>query len=257
MSAPDLRLGRYQDVLADVEVDCVVTDPPFGARTHAAWREGERYMCRPGDKTRGSVARPSKGREPVSYEAWTSEDVSALVSSWAPRTRGWMVALTSHDLAPAWQDAYEASGLYSFAPLPCVTSGGSIRLAGDGPSSWTVWAMVARPRRLPFSKWGTLPGAYVSTVGRDERVSNGGGGRSKPLDLMRALVRDYSRPGDLICDPCAGYGTTGVAALGMGRRFVGAECDPAAHAEGMARLSRVQPVDLFDTSRGAKSGVLL
>src|SRR5436305_1754988 len=35
------------------------------------------------------------------------------------------------------------------------------------------------------------------------------------------------RPGDLVLDPFAGAGTTGVAALGMGRRFVGIELSPA------------------------------
>ncbi len=48
----------------------------------------------------------------------------------------------------------------------------------------------------------------------------------KPLWLMRSLVRDYSRPGDLICDPCAGGGTTLLAAATEGRRAVGAEMDP-------------------------------
>jgi len=34
----------------------------------------------------------------------------------------------------------------------------------------------------------------------------------KPMWLMRALVRDYSRPGNLVCDPCAGGATTLIAA---------------------------------------------
>ena len=52
----------------------------------------------------------------------------------------------------------------------------------------------------------------------------------KPLWLMRALVRDYSRPGDIVCDPCAGAGTTLLAAKLEGRRYVGGDID-AAHAE--------------------------
>jgi len=33
----DLRLGRYQDALADVpEVDAVIVDAPYSARTHGA-----------------------------------------------------------------------------------------------------------------------------------------------------------------------------------------------------------------------------
>jgi len=234
MSA-DLRLGRWQDVMSDVEVDATITDPPFGAKTHSAWRSG------------GAADKLKRGA--IKYACWTPKDVEAFVAHWSPRTRGWMVALTSHDLWREWQRAYEANGRYAFAPIPCVTIGGSIRLSGDGPSSWSVYAMVARPRTREMQAWGTLPGAYVMPGGMNVHRHLGGGGRGKSPDLMRALVRDYSRPGDLVADQCAGLGTTGLVALSMGRRFVGAECDQAVHADGLARLSRVQPVDLFDPGR--------
>lgn len=253
-----LHLGKWESVLADVEVDAVICDPPFGARTHAAWREGPRTAGRPGDRTRGGAGYMAAAldRTPITYESWTAEHVHEFVKSWHSRTRGWMVALTSHDLAPAWQDAYEEVGRYSFAPLPCVTWGGSVRLAGDGPSSWTVWAMVARPRTETMHKWGTLPGAYQVTTSIDDRRANSGGGRGKPLDLMRALVTDYSRPGDLVCDPVAGYGSTLAAALQKGRRAIGAEVDPAVHAEALRRLARVQTVDLFAEPKRRQAGLL-
>jgi DNA modification methylase len=41
---------------------------------------------------------------------------------------------------------------------------------------------------------------------------------------MATLIRKHSRPGDLVVDPFAGSGTTGVAALREGRRFAG--CEP-------------------------------
>jgi tRNA G10 N-methylase Trm11 len=49
---------------------------------------------------------------------------------------------------------------------------------------------------------------------------------------MRALVRDYSRPGDLVCDPCCGAGTTLRAAIEEGRRAIGGDIDAGrlAHA---------------------------
>lgn len=43
----------------------------------------------------------------------------------------------------------------------------------------------------------------------------------KPLDLMRKIVGNVA--GATICDPYMGTGTTGVAALQHGRRFVGIE----------------------------------
>jgi site-specific DNA-methyltransferase (adenine-specific) len=44
-----------------------------------------------------------------------------------------------------------------------------------------------------------------------------------PLDLLRAIVGCASNPGDLVCDPFSGSGTTGVACLELGRRYVGIE----------------------------------
>ncbi len=45
----------------------------------------------------------------------------------------------------------------------------------------------------------------------------------KPVELMRQLVEAFSAPGDLVVDPFVGSGSSGVAALTLGRRFIG--CD--------------------------------
>jgi DNA modification methylase len=45
----------------------------------------------------------------------------------------------------------------------------------------------------------------------------------KPLDLMERLIETHSNPGDLVVDCFAGWGTTGVAALRLGRNFLGCE----------------------------------
>ena len=45
----------------------------------------------------------------------------------------------------------------------------------------------------------------------------------KPVELLRVLVEQSSQPGELVVDPFAGSGSTGVAALLSGRRFWG--CD--------------------------------
>ncbi|NBD11809.1 DNA-methyltransferase [Corallococcus silvisoli] len=45
----------------------------------------------------------------------------------------------------------------------------------------------------------------------------------KPVALMRWLVRLVTPPGGVVLDPFAGSGSTGVAALREGRRFVGVE----------------------------------
>lgn len=59
----------------------------------------------------------------------------------------------------------------------------------------------------------------------------------KPLSLMRYLIQTYSKPGDLICDPCAGSGSTLVAAAGLNRNFIGCDNDPESVAIATRRLA--------------------
>jgi hypothetical protein len=126
----------------------------------------------------------------------------------------------------------EHCGRYVFAPIPFVETGSRVRLSGDGPSTWTCWVIVGRPKTREFQRWGTLPGAYVDCA--EKKPLTGG----KPIGLMRALIRDYTRKGDLIVDPCAGAATTLIAAGIEGRRAIGAECDPATFEIAQARMKR-------------------
>jgi len=60
----------------------------------------------------------------------------------------------------------------------------------------------------------------------------------KPTALMEALVRDYSRPGDTVLDSHMGAGTTGVACMRTGRKFIGCEIDPDAFALSCRRIEQ-------------------
>lgn len=53
---------------------------------------------------------------------------------------------------------------------------------------------------------------------------------------MADLIERFTQPGDLIVDPFCGAGTTGVAALAAGRRFIGADSDAQAVTQTKARL---------------------
>lgn len=227
----ELRPGDWRDAFADLRarspVDAVICDPPFSKRTHDA----ELRERADGHDIAGLRPR---------YKAWTPVDVREFVHEWSPFCRGWFVALTSHDLVPAWENAHAEVGRYCFAPVPCVMRGMTVRMRADGPSSWTVYAVVARPRTKTFARWGTLDGAYYGPASREA-----GGGRGKPAWLMQALVRDYTRLGDVLADPFAGWGATLAAAVATGRTAIGSEVDHAAFSEAVRRLRRPTQYDLL------------
>jgi site-specific DNA-methyltransferase (adenine-specific) len=81
----------------------------------------------------------------------------------------------------------------------------------------------------------------VPDVLRYPRI-HGGYPSEKPVGLGEIFVRQSSSPGELVVDPFMGSGSTGVAALALGRRFYGNDISPAAVEFARARLSdRARP----------------
>jgi site-specific DNA-methyltransferase (adenine-specific) len=228
-----VRFGRWQDVLADVEsCDLLCVDAPYSAKTHKGHDSGS------------TPAKDGAERASLHYAAWGETEISEFVGSWSPRTRGWFVTITDTVLAPIWSAHLESQGRYVFSPLAFVDPGSRVRMTGDGPAQWSCWVVVARPRTPEFAKWGSLPGAYVLPKGvgaQGKNVVMGG----KPLWLLRALVRDYSRPGDLVVDPCAGGCTALLAAQIEGRCALGAEQMESHFRIGSERLAHGFTPNMF------------
>lgn len=60
----------------------------------------------------------------------------------------------------------------------------------------------------------------------------------KPVGLAKHFIQLHTKPGDLVIDPFMGSGTTGVAALQLGRRFIGCEIDPGYFAIAEKRIKQ-------------------
>ena len=77
----------------------------------------------------------------------------------------------------------------------------------------------------------------------------------KPVALMEYLIRTYTNEGDIVLDNCMGSGTTGVACMNTGRRFIGMEMDAGYFAIAQGRILSAAPAndnkqqgDLFSSS---------
>jgi len=80
----------------------------------------------------------------------------------------------------------------------------------------------------------------------------------KPVNMIEDFIRWHTAPDDLILDPFSGVGSTGVAALRTGRRFIGIEIDD--HYAEIARrrcAEAEQAFALFDPPAKEVQGTLL
>lgn len=59
----------------------------------------------------------------------------------------------------------------------------------------------------------------------------------KPVELMRDLIMIHSNEGDIVLDPFIGSGTTAVAAIETGRRYIGYEIDEGYYTSAIERVS--------------------
>ncbi|MFG1399861.1 DNA methyltransferase [Roseixanthobacter pseudopolyaromaticivorans] len=88
-----------------------------------------------------------------------------------------------------------------------------------------AWLRCKRRPELAFylmNLWngGGKRGIYTHCVNTNRQGEHP---TEKPLALMMEIVGDFTRPGETICDPFMGSGTTGVACAKMGRSFIGIE----------------------------------
>lgn len=73
---------------------------------------------------------------------------------------------------------------------------------------------------------------------------------------MLALVADFTDPGETILDPFAGSGTTGVACLRLGRKFIGIEKDPTYFALACERLRAEEQGSTLQAARAGQMALL-
>lgn len=233
----EMRLGDCLDPAAglaslpDRSIDVVVTDPPYAITQEGVWHVGargkgkRRFDFFEGDAdwraTTAFVVRAAEecirlAKRPGSAYWWCGHrEFGPLVSLY--ESRGWATRLL------VWAK--------SAPPLPPP---------GSGWPSGAELCVYAFERGRTWNHGGSNP--PPNNVFRLDSFRHGQPGKvnhptQKPEALINPLIFASSHPGDTILDPFAGSGTTGIAAIHLGRNFIGWERDPKYHALAARRLS--------------------
>lgn len=202
-----LYQGDCLDLLPEIgEVDHVITDPPYEAEAHTKARRQRR------NGTVGELA--------IDFDRM-DETTRIAVAEWFSRVcHGWVLVFCQVEAVGTWRSALEAGGARWARGQVWIKPDGAPQFTGDRPgmgheSIATAWCGEGRMRwngggrrgvyTHPVNVFGGPPNEHPTT---------------KPLALMRELVTLFTDPGDLILDPFAGSGTTGLAARMEGRRAI-------------------------------------
>lgn len=192
------------------EVDAVISDPPYDARTHGGGRSSAKAK---GREISGAVDLSFPPVDPATI----GPPLVALARRWAVLFCA--VEQLGHYQA-ALGHAYIRSGVW-------VKAGCTPQFTGDRPAQWgEAIAMCHRKGRKKWNGGGHRVFFNNPTVPSGKNHPPRLHETQKPLSIMIRLVELFSNPGEIVLDPYCGSATTGVACLRRGRDFIGCEMQP-------------------------------
>ncbi|MFF2954107.1 DNA-methyltransferase [Kitasatospora sp. NPDC057965] len=206
--------------LPDGSVNAVITDPPYnsGGRTSSERTSRDaraKYVT--SNSAHDLKSFPGENRDQRSYRSWLTE---LLTEAYRASTEH-SVAMVFSDWRqePTTSDALQMAGWTWQGTIPWIKPASRPRKGGFKQSAeFITWGVKGT---LDNSRAIYLPGHFTASQPRKDRVHI----TQKPLEIMQQLVRICPEDGTVL-DPFTGSGSTGVAALREGRRFVGVELSP-------------------------------
>lgn len=201
------------------EFDCMLVDPPYADAVH-----------------RNAVSTGSGGAGPrkrdFAFEALTPELFRRLCS-YAAQVRRWSAVFCDIESVGIWKQGLTDAGAEYVRPLPWVRWT-QPQISGDRPPSGCEMVVLAhRPGRKRWSGPGSLTHFHQKALrGANKHPTE------KPLDLALALVSYLTEPGEAVLDPCAGNGTTLLAAALLDREGLGLERNAGWAHKGGFRCAR-------------------
>jgi len=232
--------GEALDVMKaipDESLDAVFTDPPYSSggqfRSDRTKSTTTKYI---GSNVKDKRAEFSgDNRDQRSMLAWCSLWIAECVR--VLKTGGVFGAFTDWRQYPIVSDAIQAGGIIwrGVVTWDKVNS----RPVLGRPVNQCEFVLWGSKGPMPIRpELGVVPG--MVSVSRDAMSKRHQAG--KPVKLMRTLARVVP-VGGIIYDPFAGSGSTGVAALLEGRRFIGTEWTKEWHGVALRRLREYRVED--------------
>ena len=203
-----LYLGDCLEILPTLpKVDAVITDPPYGIALRNGDVDGHR------SDSWDSITNDHDQTFGIATLGWARAQgctVAAFASPWKPWPGTWRNLIAwdkggavggGGDIATCLKRSWELLQVWN--PLPYV-----------GPRLESVWRFPLTPSDM------------------SDHIA------AKPVPLMSRVISVFG--GETVLDPFMGSGTTGVACMNLGRRFIGIEIEPKYFAIACERIENAQ-----------------
>lgn len=231
----DLMLGDCLEMMAEIEdgsVDMVLTDPPYGT-TACKWD-----AVIPFEPMWAGVKRVLKKNGAAVFTA-SQPFTSALVMSnaeWFKYCWVWRKSRPSGFAQARNMPLKDYEDVVVFSEGVTVHASQSMRRMPYNPQGLVKFDKPKKYEKKSYSDsaFSKRPshGAYQQEEGNFPRqvldVPSESGTvhpTQKPVALMEYLIKTYTNEGEVVLDFTMGSGTTGVACMNTGRRFIGIERD--------------------------------
>lgn len=236
----ELYLGDCLEILPLLgKVDAVVTDPPY-----------EQLMQDLHASTRLRRTDGGNERKALTFSG-INEIREPLLQEIARVNEGWLLAFCNVEGVWHWRQAILAAGLKFKTTCIWVKPDATPKMNGQGPALayecfTTTWCGRGHARWNAGGKRGT----YTHLTNQRDR--DGRHPTEKPLPLMCEILDDFTPDSGKILDPFMGSGTTGVACLKLGRKFIGIEVDETYFDVAVDRIKRASAQPDFFVARAPK-----
>lgn len=254
----EMHLGDCVEVMRSMDAESVqhvITDPPYELEAHTKQRRSLKDATQKrGAANIGEVRRQEAVLPFAAISAVERTNAARCFDSLAER---WVVVFCQIEAIGDWRSVMEAAGLDWIRGGIWRKPDGMPQFTGDRPGMGYECMAIAHPPGR--KRWNGGGKHAVWTVNLDH--THGGGGQNehptkKPTRLMMELVADFTDPGDVVLDAFAGSGTTGVACLRLGRKFIGIEKDPKYFALACDRLRAEESGSTLQAARAGQLALL-
>lgn len=201
--------------IPDKSIDLILTDPPYNIAQYST----------------GNIPLPGRSALNNDLAEWDLVPVEpiAMVDEFKRilKPNGNIFVFTSYNLIGKWHEAFDSKfDTFQFFVWHKTNPAPKIYRNGFLNSCEMIACMWNKGHVWNFSTQNEMHNFFESPICmKPERLSEPKHPAQKPVALLEHIIKIASNEKAVVFDPFMGVGSTGVAALKNGRRFIGVEID--------------------------------